>query len=581
MPADEPLVVFDRVKSADVLVAVDRAALGLGLRPGLALADARARLPDLYAAPAMPTADAALLDRIAADCDRYTPLVGRDPPDGVTLNITGAAHLFGGEAGLAAAVGQRLASAGLAARVVIAGAPDTARALARYAHAPRDIRLENGCGARCGAPGLVAPPPLIIAPDGDATAVLPLPIAALRLPPDTVTGLVRAGLKTIGHLAHRPRAPLAARFGPELLDRLERTLGRVLSPISPWRPEPIAHADLICGEPIVRGEDVDRALAHLAAELAGELDSRELGARRLEATFFRVDGHVRRVEVAMARASRDVTAMTRLLGERLAALAAPLDPGFGFDLVRLSALHAEPLPPAQGALGDGKPADAGLPELIDRLSARFGSGNIAVFRPRDSHIPERASTFAPATAAAGLTSLVCVPTTWPTPEPGEPPLRPPSLFDPPQPIEAMAPVPDGPPLRFRWRRVVHDVALAEGPERIAPEWWRLPPSSCGPPRDESDTPALVRGKKLPREDIPPRKGSMPGSVPVVAAAAEAPAHVSEVSDGSPRPMRDWLGETRDYYRVEDRNGRRYWLFRAGLWQPGGAPPRWFMHGLFP
>lgn len=580
-----PLVVYDRIRSADVLVAVDASALRSGLRPGLALADARARLgPCLYAAPAATAADAALLDRIAADCDRYTPLVGRDAPDGVILNITGAAHLIGGEARLCGAIARRLAAAGLAARTSIAGAPDPARALARYGQ-PR------------------APSPFIVPQGGDAAAVSPLPVAALRLPPETVTGLVRAGLKTIGCLARRPRAPLAARFGPGLIDRLERTLGDLLSPISPWRPEPVAHADLACGEPIMRGEDIDRALAFLAAELTTGLAVGEQGARRVEAAFFRVDGEVRRITVAMARPCRDAAAITRLLAERLAALAAPLDPGFGFDRIRLAALHVEPMPPEQAGLGRSRPPDDGLPELIDRLSARFGSANVTRCLVRDSHIPERATVRIPATQAIRSTAAQGAGTShegWAEPKTGEPPSRPASLFEPPQPIEAIAPVPDGPPLRFRWRRIVHDIVLAEGPERIAPEWWRLDPFlALACVGDEAGT--STRSKPLPREDISRYAGavsasrlalenSRPDALAVLCGdesggsqqqMVEAPDRGAEnVGRETARPLRDWLSEVRDYYRVEDRQGRRYWLFRAGLWQPGDEPPRWFMHGLF-
>lgn len=597
LPDDLPLIVYERIRSADVLVAVDAAALRLGLQPGLALADARARLGHrLYAAPAAPSADATLLDGIAADCDRYTPLVGRDPPDGVILDITGAAHLMGGEALLAAAVTGRLAAAGLVARTAIAGAPDTARALARYGRAHTPCR---GTDETAGLPPRLVAPQLVVSVDGDSAAVEPLPVAALRLPQETVTGLVRAGLKTIGCVARRPRAPLAARFGPLLIDRLERTLGQVVSPISPWRPQPVVHADLVCGEPIVRGEDVDSALSHLATELAMALEPREEGARRIEAAFFRVDGHIRRIEVALARPSREPRAIARLFAERLAALTSPLDPGFGFERIRLAALHAEPLPVTQTALGHGPTPDDRLTKLIDRLSARFGAANVTRWQTRDSHIPERASALVAATSHEAAREAPAklgtppawpdtpsawphTPSAWPTPAPDEPPARPATLFEPPQPIEAMAPVPDGPPLRFRWRRVVHDVVLAEGPERVAPEWWRLPPATAPHTSDATRTDAgsapqpRIRGKALPREGIPRRKQTAVDATPRPTIAARADAN----GEAPAAQSCDWLTQTRDYYRVEDRHGRRYWLFRAGLWVPGSEPPRWFMHGLF-
>lgn len=474
------------------LAALDRAARRAGLAPGLTLADARARVPDLAVIDHDPAADAAFLEEVADDCDRWTPLVALDTPDGVPdglmLDITGCAHLFGGEAALRARLLAHLQHHGLGALAVIAGTPDAARALAR-----------SGKGG-------------VVPPGAEAQAVAGLPVARLGVSAEIVTGLSRAGLKTISDLAARPGTPLAARFGMELLTRLARTLGREDVRLVPRRPLPECIAERRFAEPIARTADIEATLALLVDDLALMLEARGEGGRAFEAGFFRTDGAVRRLRIETARPLRDGAALARLWRERIEALADPLDPGFGFDLVRLGVLRAEPLTPAQVSLDGRAVEEEEVAALIDRLSVRLGRERVLRFLQRDTHDPERASVLVPAGGA---------PAPSPAPTLPDAPARPLTLFDPPQPVEALAEVPDGPPLRFRWRRVVHEVARAEGPERLAPEWWRQP--------------------------------------------AAAP--------------------TRDYYRVENREGRRFWLFRAGLYGreaagPAGQP-RWFLHGLFP
>lgn len=495
-PDDKPLVTVAKIKNAITIASADRAARALGLIPGLALADARARVPDLAVAEADDAADAALLEKIADWCDRYTPCVGHPGHDGLILDITGCTHLFAssgcpdGEREMLKDIYVRLRRRGFDVAVAIAGNADAARALARTAK-----------------PGIV--------PDGrDAAAVSPLPIGVLDIDDAAKIALRRAGLKTIGDVAARPRAPLAARFGAALLYRLDRLLGTVDTQVSPRRIVPIARADATYYDPLVRSEDVLAALKLLAAELAQTLDGRGEGGRRFEASIFRVDGAVRRISVTTARATRDAGLVTRLFAERMETLSDPLDAGFGFEHVRLSALVAEPLAPSQDALAAGDSNTALLSEalvaFIEQQSIRLGPERVQRFTAVDTHIPERTERSVPAMSLPH-------PPAWPrTPEADEPPARPLSLFDPPQPVETLAAVPDGPPRQFRWRRVLHTIVRAEGPERIAPEWW------C-------------------------RTGST---------------------------------LTRDYYRVEDREGRRFWLFREGLYGREAEQPRWYVHGLF-
>ncbi|MFD1701587.1 Y-family DNA polymerase [Methylopila henanensis] len=482
----EPLVLVHSVKGALRLAAASREASALGLTPGLTLADARARIPGLVAADHDPEADAALLGRMAEACDRWTPLVALDPPHGLILDVTGCAHLFGGEAPLRRRIAGRFRQSRLATRAAIAGTPDAARALARFGRVP------------------IAPP------GGEDEAVRPLPVAALGLGEDVRRALSLAGLRRIADLADRPSRPLAARFGEDLLTRLRRTLGEEDRRITPLRPQSACRVEQIFAEPIAHIDAIEGAIRTLLGRVAELLEAAGQGGRAFEASFFRTDGAVRRVGVATGRPTRDAAAVLRLLQERIDALADPLDPGFGFDLIRLAVPVAEPLAQLQPRFDGETPEDDAVSDLVDRLVARFGASRVLRFSAADTHDPTRASRLVPATSPVAATSAASSPE-----EPGEPPLRPLRMFDPPQPIETLAETPDGPPLRFRWRRVLHRVARAEGPERIAPEWWREP---------------------------------------------DAP--------------------TRDYYRVEDAEGRRFWVFRAGLYERETDRPRWYLHGLF-
>lgn len=481
---DRPLAVVDQVGGALRLAAVNPAAAALGLSPGMTLADARARTPELQTVVHRPERDAALLARALEDFDRFSPMAALDPPHGLMLDVTGCAHLFGGEAGLMDAVGSRAGRAGLSVQLALAGTPQCARALVRF-----------------------GPGGLFVAGE-DRAAARRLPVAALELSDRDEQALRRAGLKRIGDLDDRPRAPLAARFGADFPARLARMLGDEDIRITPHRPPPAIVVDRVFFEPVSAPEDIERVLFDLLAETADRLDQAGQGGRAFQAGFYRVDGATRRITVRTGRPTRDAAGVLRLFRERLAALANPLDPGFGFDQMRMAVLAAEILAPVQRGLEGEGPTDEDLSRLIDRLTARLGPEAVLRFQPRDSHMPERAQRLVPASADTPSEAR------WPPPDPDDPPLRPLQMFHPPQPIETLAEVPDGSPYRFRWRRALHQVARSEGPERIAGEWWRAPDQ-----------------------------------------------------------------KTRDYYRVEDTEGRRFWLFRQGLY--GETPePRWFIHGLF-
>jgi protein ImuB len=554
------LVVAQPIKSALRLAAVNDAAARLGLSTGMALADAKAMYPTLTVVDADPEADRHLLEAIADWCDRWTPLIGLDPPDGLTLDITGCAHLFGGEATFGGAIVQHLGLQGLAARAAIADTVGCAWAVARYggglSHPPLqgEGRIAEGNPGRGPTHGRTndrtptrlaarATLPLagggkertcaIVPPDSTRDALLPLRLGALRIAPDIETALAQAGLKCIADVIDRPRAPLAARFGEEFIRRIDQALGHEDEPITPRLPIPAYVAERRFADPIMLEANVLGTTEFLAQELARMLERRGEGARRLQVALFRTDGKVYRTEVGTGAPLRDPARMRALFAERLAAVGDISDPGFGFDVVRLAALATERCDPVQTGLAAPDHA-AELAHLIDRLGARFGLRRVTRLAPQDSHIPEFAVTAVAAYVSSSGRSLlrdarasaflrmrpraqVRASQDEANHADGLVPARPIRLFGRPEPIEAIAEVPDGPPVRFRWRRVLHQVAHAEGPERIAMEWWR----------DQN-------GRAL----------------------------------------------TRDYFRVESREGIRAWLYREGLYGRELAEPRWFLHGLF-
>ena len=472
---DLPIVFVEKLNNAMRLTALSRGAIALGLTPNLTLADARARVPELVALDRNHEAEARLLARIVAGCVRYTPMAAAEPPDGAILDISGCAHSFGGEAGLRADLMRRLEASGATAFCALGDTPEQARALARFGHKGKDL------------PGL--------------------PVEALEAEPAVTLALRRAGLKTIGDLARRPRKMLAARFG-DLAIRLGRLLGEQDRHISPERPLPPVFALRRFAEPIARIEDALACLEELGREAAQTLLERHEGGRRFVARFFRSDGAILSVDVATGHPTRDPALLIRLFRERVDALSDPIDPGFGFDMIRLDIGQCETLVARQDDhLAPSRHAED-LAELIDRLSVRLGARRVHRVLPENTHIPECAAT-------------ACAPSNTPTWEPapeGEPPMRPLRLFDPPQPVGAvMSEVPDGPPMRFTWRGTSYAVMRWEGPERIAAEWWR---------------------------------------------------------------RRDRGGKPRDYYRVEDAAGHRFWLFRHGLHEEKGPQPDWYLHGLF-
>jgi protein ImuB len=564
-----PLVTATHDGRRRIIAAVDEAAARAGLRPGMPLAQAQTLEPGLVVREARAEDDVAALARLAGWCLRYAPLTAAAPPDGVWIDVTGSTHLHGGETRLSRDLVGRLRDQGFAARAAVADTPGAAHALARFG----------------------AEPVAVVPPDGQDAALAPLPLAALRLPEAALDGLRLMGIERIGALAALPRAPLARRFGAGVIERLDQALGSVPEPISPIFPPELIQARLSFVEPLLTPEAFAHVIARLAETVCAALDHAGRGARRLDLVFERVDGSTQALRVGTARASRDARHLTRLLQERLERI----DPGLGVEAMRLLVPRTDPMVPAQHDLS--RPEEPDIAPLIDRLSNRFGPAHVYRVAPVASAVPERSVARVPgqrfsarvpgqSSAAWGpgqdftaqtpgrgsipqapdqdsaaripaqgsviqalgrgaVAQVVGQNSAAPSPRRGpivrslgqgsaapvsgapQPPIaatwpagtpRPVRLLDPPQPVDAMALLPDHPPLAFTWRRVRHRVRRADGPERIAGEWWKR--------------------------------------------------------DGETRSVRD-------YFRVEDEEGRRFWLFRRGDGENSvSGDLRWFLHGFF-
>lgn len=520
----EPLVTALHDGRRRVIAAADPIAAGLGLRPGMAVAQALAVVPGLQVMEAEPEADAQALQHLARWCHRVTPLTAADGPDGLWLDVTGCAHLFEDEAALLASLLARFVRDGLHARAAVAGTPGAAHALARHA---------------------ASAAPVVVQPGEQGAAMASLPVGALRLSPELEATLRRLGFERVGHLARIPRALLARRVGPLPGLRLDQAHGHVHEPLTFLSPEHLLQRREAFLEPLSTAEALTIAISYLMEPLCAEMEQLGLGARQLDLLFERVDSQVVGVRIGTARATRDARHLARLLIERLDTV----DPGLGVEAMRLVATLAEPLQWEQQEDGASLQDVA---RLVDRLANRLGPERVYRAGAVESAIPERSvcrqdAAIAtqpalsispmpvdpvipalsakhdarhetgheasipwhkpPARRAPGLAS-----NGWPSKLP-----RPARLLEPPRPIEALAALPDQPPVAFTWRRHRHRVRRADGPERIHAEWW------------QGDAEELVR----------------------------------------------------DYFRVEDETGRRFWLFRNGNGiDPATGNLAWFLHGLF-
>ena len=437
--ATPPLALIGREGRKRVVVAADATAQQQGVTSGMAASMAQALVNGLVSKDADPAADVAALDRLALWALRiYSPVVATDPPDGLMIDVTGAAHLRGGEAVMLADLRTRLSAAGITARVGVAATYGAAHALARFGVGPvNTIDADNNA------------------------ALTRLPVAALRLPTATVDGLRRLGFDHVGELAATPRAPLALRFGSDVGRRLDQMFGRVSEPFDLIQAPELISITKTFAEPIAAAETIARVIASLVDRLCAALEESGLGARMLDLQFHRVDDALQAIRVGTAKPVRDRKRLTRLLCDRIQQVA----PGFGIETMTLSASLAEPLDyrAAASSLIDATKPD--ISELIDVLGNRIGPERLYRVVPEPSDVPERSvRRVAPLAIETG--------TTWPGDWP-----RPSRLFSPER-VETVALLPDHPPAAFTWRGVRRRVRRADGPERVFGEWWKCDAESA-------------------------------------------------------------------------------------------------------
>ena len=435
---DEPLVIWVSEGPRRIVAAVNAAAAQRGLRPGQALADAQALVPSLGLRPADPAGDAGMLQRLALWARRFTPLAAVDPPDGLLLDITGCAHLLGGEAGLMQDALTRLQRAGFAARGAVAGAAATAGALAR---------------ARGDAP--------IVVNGAEAVIVGPLPLGlALRLDAGVSLALARLGMRRVGDLQALPRASLARRFGAGLLHQLDAVTGQRREALHPVQPPPELAVMQDLAEPVVTRAGIEALLDRLLEALGGKLREAGRGARQVALLAWRIDGEVQEIAVRAGQPTRTAAHLRYLFRDRLERL----EPGLGFERMALEARATDPMAAGvQAAFAVGGHRDEGagpaLAQLLDRIRQRMQVHRAA---PRASHWPERMVT-----RLDPYEDVPAVPPGWVSAAPV-------LLLRRPHPIDVVALLPDGPPSLLRWRGTAHRVLRAAGPHRLEPAWWRGP-----------------------------------------------------------------------------------------------------------
>ncbi|WP_423065728.1 Y-family DNA polymerase [Devosia sp. CN2-171] len=523
-----PLALWEKQQGAMRLAAIDAAASRAGLSVGQNLSDARALVPELE----LREIDHSFITHVFADFADWhsnaSPIVAVLPniaPFGdLVMDITGVDHLFGGEEKMLAQLLGRLRVLGY---TVIGAIADTIGAAWAAAHF---------------SPGIL--------PSGTLEdALAHLPVGALRLDEAQISGLNQMGLKTIGQLYSRDRRALQARFGSSLLIRLDQALGRIEERLVPRLPIAEYHTERRFAEPIGYMDDVLMTTHDLATRLALRLETEQLGAQTFHLLLYRVDHKVMTLSVNAARATRDANHIAQLFVHRSERLEGEYDAGFGIDMIRLAASSLSDVSSTQIGAFETEDGAEDLNRLFDRMTSRLGPLSVLRSKYQNTHIPERAVVLEPIVARTADD---------PAAAPNTELRRPIRLLPAPEPIEVIAEVPHGPPMRMVWRRVSYRVLKASGPERIEAEWWRTGQNLAFllPPPDP-DKPEAPPPDKTKKKVIAPRLDE----------------HVSKLETFSAETT------VRDYYVIEDDGGRRFWVFRIGLYG-AKAPPRWYLHGFF-
>lgn len=469
-------VLSSAVHGKKIVSAANSSAELQGIYTGMAIADAKAVIPGLVVLDDIPGLAAKLLTGMAEWCIRFTPAAAPDEPDGLLLNVTGCAHLWGGEEQYLTDIYKRFKDFGYDVRIAVADTIGAAWAVARFGR--EQVIIKSG---------------------EQMDALLPLPAAALRIDPLITTRLEKLGLSAVGSFMHMPRPSLRRRFGSQILQRINEALGYEEEWIIPVQPVEPFHERLPCIDPILTAKGIEIALQRLLSALCNRLQLEEKGLRTAVLKCYRLDGKMEKIEIGTNRPSSNPQHLFKLFENKIG----NIEPALGIELFTLDAPRTENLPIAQEKLWETTDAlnDKELSELLDRIEGKVGADQIHRYIPAEHYWPER--SFKP---ASSLEEKIQV--SWRSGK-----LRPLQLLPKPQPVEVTAPVPDYPPMMFRYKGKRHRIVKADGPERIEQEWWLQ------------------------------------------------------------------AGRHRDYYSVEDEEGKRYWIFRSGHYDAARLY-QWFIHGFF-
>jgi protein ImuB len=464
-----PFVLAAKDHGRMVITAANAPALEQGIPPGMPVADARALLPSLQVVDDRSGLASTLLQGLAGWCIRFTPIAAVDPPQGLILDVTGCTHLWGGDGPYLQEIVTRLQTAGYTVRAAMADTIGAAWAIARYGRLD-SVSVNQGAhvgagaimrGAENGCTGAMT----ITGGAGQGDALFKLPPEALRLEPEIVDRLHRLGLRSIGSFAAMPRTQLRRRFGPGLLQQLDRAFGLETETIQPVQTPTQYQERLACLEPIVTATGIEIALQRLLGTLCDRLRKEEKGLRGAVLNCYRVDGKQQQLSIGTNRATHNPLHLFKLFEPNIATI----EPDLGIELFVLEAIKVEDAPPMQETLWSASTGldNSGIAELLDRITGRFGPDSIQRYLPDERHWPERSIK-----PAASLQEKPTTP--WLTDRP-----RPIHLLASPEPIAVTAPIPDYPPMLFRYKGQLHTITNADGPERIEREWWL----DDGPHRD--------------------------------------------------------------------------------------------------
>ena len=429
-----PFVLTSPVHGRMIITAANNLAQAQGVDSGMVVADARALIPALQVFDDRPNLSARLLKGIAEWCIRYTPVVAVDPPDGLILDITGCAHLWGGERTYLNEIISRLKGRGYGVQAGMADTIGTAWAISRF--------------------GQESP---IIDSGQQTSALLSLPPAALRLESSILERLQKLGLRQIRNFMSMPRSALRRRFGQHLLQKLDQALGQEEEAIQPVQPIVPYQERLPCLEPIVTATGIEIALLRLLETLSLRLQQEQKGLRLAYFKGYRVDGKIEKIEIGTSRASHNISHLYKLFELKLETI----EPALGIELFMLEAPKVEDVSSLQEKLWEDTCGleDNELSELIDRLINKIGAHTIHRYLPDEHHWPERSIKLASSPHEK-------LNTTWKYNR-----RRPMQLLSKPEPIDVTAPIPDYPPMLFRYKGRLHTIKKADGPERIEQEWW--------------------------------------------------------------------------------------------------------------